>query len=205
MSDTQVADYVIVGAGSAGAIVASRLSSAGADVILIEAGGTDRRPDVKLPLGIATLFLTANWKYPTAPDASKGGHPGGFASGKIVGGSGSINAMVYARGRRADYDGWAQGGATGWAYDDVLPYFKEIESWVGGADEYRGDSGPISVEWAGNTCEIDEAFIEAAVQAGHERNPDQNGRTQVGVSPTLHNAEYSLFLLCVKVCSMSIE
>ena len=107
MKHPQVADYVVVGAGSAGSIIATRLASAGASVILVEAGGTDRRPDVALPLGIVTLYATANWKYPTAPEPGKDGQTSAFASGRIIGGSGSINAMVYARGRRADYDGWA--------------------------------------------------------------------------------------------------
>lgn len=182
MKHQDVADYIVVGAGSAGAIIASRLASAGASVILVEAGGTDRRPDVALPLGIATLYLTANWKYPTAPEPGKYGKAGGFAGGRIIGGSGSINAMVYARGRQADYDGWAQAGATGWSYRDVLPHFKALESWVGGADEYRGGSGPIAVSWCGHHHEIDDAFIQAAVDAGHRRNPDPNGADQLGVA-----------------------
>lgn len=182
MKHPHVADYVVVGAGSAGAIIASRLASAGASVILVEAGGTDRRPDVAFPLGIATLYLTANWKYPTAPEPGKDGKAGAFASGRIVGGSGSINAMVYVRGRRADYDGWAQAGATGWSYRDVLPHFKALESWVEGPDEYRGGSGPIAVSWCGHHHEIDDAFIQAAVDAGHRLNPDPNGADQLGVA-----------------------
>ena len=101
MKHPPVADYVVVAAGSAGSIIATRLASAGASVILVEAGGTDRRPDVALPLGIVTLYATANWKYPTAPEPGKEGQTSAFASGRIIGGSGSINAMVYARGRRS--------------------------------------------------------------------------------------------------------
>ncbi len=182
MKDVEVADYVVVGAGSAGSIVAARLSAAGASVIVVESGGTDRRPDVTFPLGIVSLFATANWKYDCAPDPSKGTGAEAFAGGKIVGGSGSINAMVYVRGRRSDYDGWAAGGCEGWSYDDVLPHFKAIENWVGGADEYRGDAGPISVSWCGHHHEVDDAFIEAAAEAGHQRNPDPNGRSQLGVA-----------------------
>lgn len=181
MSPAELADYVVVGGGSAGAIVASRLASFGADVVLVEAGGGDRRPDVALPLGIVSLFATANWKYPTV-DPGNGAHRSGFASGKIIGGSGSINAMVYVRGRRSDYDGWAASGAKGWSYDDVLPHFKAVETWAGGADEYRGGSGRIAVSWCGHHHPIDDAFIEAAEQAGHPRNPDPNGRDQVGVA-----------------------
>lgn len=181
-TDTFEADYVIVGAGSAGSVLASRLSSAGADVILIEAGGTGRRPDVAFPPGIVSLFQTANWKYATAPDPSKDGAAAPFASGRLVGGSGAINAMVYVRGRRADYDGWAANGCEGWSYDEVLPHFKAIETWVGGPDDHRGGTGPISVDWCGHDHEIDRAFIAAAIQAGFNHNPDQNGASQLGVS-----------------------
>ena len=181
------ADYVVVGAGSAGSIVGARLASAGASVILIEAGGTDRRPDVKLAPGIITLYRTSNWKYPTAPDPTKHGETTPFAAGRIVGGGGAINAMVYARGRRDDYDGWARAGCAGWSYDDVLPHFKAIESWVGGADYFRGDTGPISVEWCGHDHPIDRAFVDAAVSAGYPLNPDQNGETQFGVARTQVN------------------
>src|SRR3954452_11075771 len=187
MNAEDAADYVVVGAGSAGSIIASRLASAGASVIAVEAGGTDRRPDVALPLGIISLYATANWKYPTAAEPSKDGETGAFASGRIVGGSGSINAMVYARGRRADYDGWASAGATGWSYRDVLPYFKALETWVDGPDEYRGGSGPIAVSWCGHHHEVDDAFIQAAVDAGHRLNPDPNGRDQPGVARTQVN------------------
>ncbi|MCV7254332.1 GMC family oxidoreductase N-terminal domain-containing protein [Mycobacterium hackensackense] len=182
MSEHDLADYVVVGAGSAGSILASRLCAAGASVILLEAGGTDRRPDVALPLGIVTLYATANWKYPTAPEPSRDGKAGAFAGGRIVGGSGSINAMVYARGRRADYDGWARAGATGWSYPEVLPHFKALENWVEGPDDYRGGCGPIAVSWCGHHHEIDDAFIQAAVDAGHRRNPDPNGADQAGVA-----------------------
>lgn len=186
------ADYVVVGAGSAGSIIAGRLAAAGAEVLLLEAGGTDRRPDVRPPVGVMTLYATANWKYPTAPDASKGGNEDRFAAGRLVGGSGSINAMVYARGRAADYDGWATDGCPGWSYADVLPYFREMENWVGGANEYRGSGGPIDVSWCGHRHRIDAAFVEAAVAAGHDRNRDQNGRCQLGAAPTQVNQRRGL-------------
>ncbi|WP_328353119.1 GMC family oxidoreductase N-terminal domain-containing protein [Mycobacterium sp. NBC_00419] len=187
MSPEHAADYIVVGAGSAGSIIASRLAAAGASVTLVEAGGTDRRPDVALPLGVASLYLTANWRYPTAPEPGKEGKASAFASGRIIGGSGSINAMVYARGRRTDYDGWSQAGASGWSYRDTLPYFKALESWVDGADEYRGGSGPIAVSWCGHHHEVDDAFIQAAVDTGHRLNPDPNGADQLGVARTQVN------------------
>lgn len=164
--------------------MASRLASSGADVVLIEAGGTEHRPDVRVPTGIASLYLTANWKHQCAPDPSKGDVAEQFPGGRIIGGSGSINAMVYVRGRAADYDGWSAAGCPGWSFDQVLPHFKAIENWVGGGDAYRGDAGPIPVSWCGHHHEVDDAFITAATEAGHERNPDQNGRSQLGVSRT---------------------
>lgn len=182
MSNSVVADYIVVGGGSAGCVIATRLAESGAWVVLFEAGGTDRRPDVSLPIGIASLYATANWKYPTVPDPSKGDQPGAFASGRILGGSGSINAMVYVRGRRSDYDTWAHDGAAGWSFDDVLPHFKAVESWVGGADAFRGGAGPIAVSWCGHHHELDDAFIQAAVDAGYGLNADQNGATQLGVA-----------------------
>ncbi|MGW4479431.1 GMC family oxidoreductase [Rhodococcus triatomae] len=187
MSALDVFDYVVVGGGSAGSIVAARLASAGASVALLEAGGTDHRIDVAVPVGIVTTFATANWRYPLAPDMTKSGTASAFAGGKILGGSGSINAMVYVRGRATDYDGWAASGATGWSYEEVLPHFKALESWTGGADEFRGDTGPISVDWCGHRHELDDAFIAAAAEAGHELNPDQNGAHQLGVSRTQMN------------------
>ncbi len=182
-----IADYIVVGAGSAGSIVATRLAAAGADVIVVEAGGTDRRPDVVAGPGMLSLFATANWKYECTPDPSRGGVAERFASGRIVGGSGSINAMVYVRGRRSDYDDWAATGCDGWSYDDVLPHFRAIENWVDGADEYRGDAGPISVSWCGHDHPVDDAFIAAAVDAGHAPNPDYNGASQTGVSKSQTN------------------
>ncbi|MGA5542991.1 GMC family oxidoreductase [Mycobacterium sp. NPDC051198] len=192
MPAAEVADFIVVGAGSAGSIVASRLASAGADVMLVEAGGTDHRPDVRVPAGIASLYMTANWKHQCAPDPSKGGIGEHFPGGRIIGGSGSINAMVYVRGRAADYDGWAADGCPGWSFDQVLPHFKAIENWIGGGDEYRGDAGPIPVSWCGHHHEVDEAFIAAATEAGHDLNPDQNGRSQLGVARTQVNQRRGL-------------
>lgn len=186
------ADYVIVGAGSAGSIVAARLADAGFDVVVLEAGGTDRRPDVYLPFGIVSLFATANWRYPTTADPSKNGRIDAFASGRIVGGSGSINAMVFNRGRASDYDSWAAAGADGWSYADVLPHFKALERWVDGADEFRGDSGPVDVSWCGHHHPLDDAFVAAAVEAGHQHNPDQNGRHHTGVAHCQVNQSHGL-------------
>ncbi len=175
-------DYVVVGGGSSGSVVAGRLAAAGADVLVLEAGGTDRRPDVLVPAGVVSVYRSRNWKYVPEPDPSRNGSVEAWAAGRILGGGGSINATVFVRGNRADYDGWAAGyGCAGWDYESVLPYFKRMETWAGGADEYRGGSGPIDVgfhtmEHAGN-----DAFLAAAQEAGHPFVADYNGARQDGV------------------------
>jgi choline dehydrogenase len=187
-----VFDYIVVGAGSAGSIVAARLANAGCDVAVVEAGGTDRRPDVRIPAGIGSLYGTATWKYDAAPDPSKGDVSTPFVSGRIVGGGGAVNAMVYVRGRRADYDAWAATGCAGWSYDEVLPHFKAIETWVEGGDEFRGDAGPIHVSWCGHDHEVGRGFIAATLESGFSLNPDQNGAAQLGVSRTQVNQRRGL-------------
>lgn len=180
--DGRVADFVVVGGGSAGSVVAGRLAAQGADVLVLEAGGTARRPDVTLPVGMANLYQRANWHYPSEPDASKEQVVEPYAAGRVVGGSGAINAMVYVRGNRRDYDGWAASGCSGWAYADVLPHFVAIEDWVGPPGEGRGTGGPITVSPSGNDHPLDEVFLTAAVQAGFNRNADYNGPGQTGAS-----------------------
>jgi choline dehydrogenase len=177
-----VVDYVVIGGGSSGCIVASRLAEACADVLLLEAGGSDRRLDVLVPAGVAVAYEKANWKYPAEPDPSRTGSPEAWMAGKVLGGSGSINSCVFVRGNRADYDGWAKLGCTGWDYDSVLRSFKRMETWERGGDEYRGGSGPISVVTQTNREQANMAYFEAARQAGHPRNPDYNGAVQDGVS-----------------------
>jgi len=174
-------DYVIVGGGSAGCVMAGRLSAAGAHVLLLEAGGTDRRLDVRIPAGVVAVYRSCNWKYTPEPDLSRGGATEAWPAGRILGGGGSINATVFVRGNRADFDGWAAAGCTGWDYDSVLPYFKKMERWAGGEDDVRGGSGPIAVGLHTMEHPANEAFSDAAQQAGHKRNDDYNGRSQDGV------------------------
>jgi choline dehydrogenase len=179
--DNEVYDYVVVGGGSSGSVVAARLAEAGAQVLLLEAGGKDSRPDVRIPAGVASAYARVNWKYPAEPDPSRTNNPETWMAGKVMGGGGSINSCVFVRGNRADYDGWAKEGCGGWEYDSVLPAFRRMETWEGGADAHRGGTGPISVLVQRNRGRANMAYLEACVQAGYPRTADYNGETQDGV------------------------
>ena len=174
-------DYVVIGGGSSGSVVAGRLAAAGADVLVLEAGGTDRRPDVLIPAGVISAYRRLNWKYVPEPDPSRNGVVEAWAAGRVLGGGGSINATVFVRGHPGDYDGWAAAGCDGWAYESVLPRFRRLESWFGGADAYRGSGGPIAVCFHSIEHLANDAFLAAAQEAGHEFTPDYNGARQEGV------------------------
>ncbi|WP_416400231.1 GMC family oxidoreductase [Alicycliphilus denitrificans] len=184
MSDTF--DYVIVGAGSAGSVLAGRLAEAGHTVCVLEAGPRDANPFIHIPAGyIKNLFNDRLvWRFRSGPIAGTDGRTIELTQGKVVGGSGSINGLVYNRGQRADFDGWAALGNPGWGYEDVLPYFKKGETRLGPADErYRGRSGPLIVTdpiTPGPLCGL---FIEAAKSLGYPYVPDSNAEAQDGVGP----------------------
>ncbi|WP_412062960.1 GMC family oxidoreductase [Rubrivirga sp. IMCC45206] len=175
-------DFVIVGAGSAGCVLAARLSEdPDARVLLLEAGGSDDRPEVRIPAVFSRLFHTdADWDYHTTPQPAAAGRQLYWPRGRVLGGSSSINAMIYIRGNRADYDGWAAAGCEGWGYADVLPAFKKSEDNVRGAGPYHGAGGPLRVEDPASPSPVSEAFIEAAEDRGHARNEDFNGAEQAG-------------------------
>ncbi|WP_040819959.1 GMC family oxidoreductase [Nocardia jiangxiensis] len=179
--NNEVFDFVVVGGGSSGAIVAARLAEGGGHVLLLEAGGSDRRIDVRIPAAVAVAYQKVNWKYPAEPDPTRTGRPEAWMAGKVMGGGGSINSCVFVRGNRADYDGWAKEGCTGWDYESVLPSFKRMESWEGGESDLRGGSGPISVNTQSNHGEANSAYLQACLEAGYARNHDYNGATQDGV------------------------
>jgi choline dehydrogenase len=178
------ADYVVVGAGSAGCVVASRLSETGASVILLEAGPSDWHPMIHIPAGMRSLIRNplVNWNYATEPEKGTGERRMEWPRGRVMGGSSSINGMLYVRGAPADFDGWAQMGCRGWSWDDVLPYFKKSEHYVQGGDaEVRGQGGPLKVEDYRTILPLTHRFVEAAQQAGFPFNPDLNGKQRQGV------------------------
>ena len=183
------ADYVIVGAGSAGCAVAYRLAEAGQSVLVIEHGGTDAGPFIQMPAALSypMNMKRYDWGYVSEPEPHLGGRRLVCPRGKVVGGSSSINGMVYVRGHAHDFDHWAETGADGWAYADVLPYYKRMESWHdgghGGDPAWRGTDGPLHVTRGPRTNPLFHAFVEAGRQAGYPVTQDYNGQQQEGFGP----------------------
>ncbi|MBO0736246.1 MAG: GMC family oxidoreductase N-terminal domain-containing protein [Alphaproteobacteria bacterium] len=177
------ADYVVVGAGSAGCVLADRLSEDGARVVLLEAGPSDWHPMIHVPAGALHLRANplVNWNFYAEAEEGVANRALHWPRGRVLGGTSSINGMLYVRGNPADYDGWAQMGCRGWSYSDVLPYFKRSEHYASGSSDYRGKSGPLIVEDYRTILPLTRRFVEAAQEAGFRFTADYNGAVQEGV------------------------
>ncbi len=176
-------DYIIVGAGSAGCVLANRLSAGGRySVLLLEAGPRDTNPWIHIPLGYGKLFATpaVNWMYQSEPEPNLNGRRVFTPRGKVLGGSSSINGLVHVRGQPEDFDEWARLGNSGWSFADLLPYFRKSEDYQHGADEFHGSGGPLAVSDLPDRHPLCDAFIEAGRSTGVPCNDDFNGRTQEG-------------------------
>ncbi len=183
-------DYLVIGGGTAGCIMAARLSEdPAAKVILLEAGPEDSDPWIHIPAGYARLFASGkfDWRFATEPEPELGGRRVNWPRGRVLGGSGSINGLVFLRGSPHDYDRWAQAGARGWSFEDVLPTFRGLEDWQGVPSPTRGRGGPVPVSEPRSLCTGAAAFIEACVAAGFPRHADINADAIEGVAPIQMN------------------
>ncbi|MGB3140802.1 MAG: GMC family oxidoreductase N-terminal domain-containing protein, partial [Aestuariivirga sp.] len=186
-------DFIIIGSGSAGSAMAYRLSEDGKNTVLVlEFGGSDRGPFIQMPsaLSYPMNMNTYNWGFETEPEPHLGGRRLATPRGKVMGGSSSINGMVYVRGHARDFDAWEEMGAKGWGHRHVLPYFKRLENSHGGEEGWRGTNGPMHVKRGRRLNPLYQAFVDAGREAGYPVTPDYNGYQQEGFGPmemTVHH------------------
>ena len=179
-------DYIVVGAGSSGCVVADRLSADGKhQVLLIEAGGRDNKLNIQIPLMVAKLLMDerVTWPFKTEPQTHLNGKPQLWVRGRVIGGSNSINGLLFVRGDPAEYDKWRAAGCAGWGYSDLLPYFKRLEDYPEGDPAIRGRGGPIGVTNLGHFDELVDAFVDACEQNGSKRLSDYNDGSYEGTFP----------------------
>src|SRR2546428_1055040 len=182
-SEPMQPDYIVVGAGAAGCIVAARLSEdPSVRVLLIEAGGSDRNPIITMPGALPFVYerRQLQWNYRSGPEPELGGRTIDEKLGKVIGGSTSINAMIWNRGNPLDYDGWAGEGLPDWDFAHCLPYFRKLETFADGADDWRGGDGPMHVHRSPAKHKLFDTFLRGGEQAGFEMTPDHNGYRQEG-------------------------
>ena len=194
-------DFVIVGAGSAGCVLANRLSADPASrVLVIEAGGKDTNPWIHIPAGFYRNIYhpKITWQFETEPVPGLDGRRISWPRGKVLGGSSSINGLIYIRGQRQDFDYWRQLGNVGWSYDDVLPYFRRAENQERGADDFHGKGGPLDISDLRARHELHDAFVAGCQDAGFRFNPDFNGAEQEGVG------NYQLTVRKMRRCSAAV-
>ncbi|MEO1226542.1 MAG: choline dehydrogenase [Pseudomonadota bacterium] len=191
-------DFIVIGAGSAGCVLAEALTASGRHtVLLIEAGGSDLNPYVAAPVGETQLIETSyDWAFKSEPEERLGGQVLTLSRGRCLGGSSSINGQLFFRGHPGDYDHWAALGNTGWAYKDVLPLFRDMERWEGGADPYRGGSGPLRTARGHYDNPLFQAFVDAGEQAGYQLCPDFNGADPEGFGHCQHSHYHWPILRC---------